>query len=215
MVSPLSVRGACARSERERGFTMTEALVVMAIFAVMVAVALPQFLTYQETFATDSVAKQLVDVARFAHQQALGERQRMRVEITPGTAGQPGKIEVVDEATVAAGTADDEVVRSETLPEGGEISFAKPSGVDVPDSPFNFSPAVYSSGKFVIYFNPIGTSSGTNVDIPKSATVFVAPAGASSTSPNVDLVRAVTIFGPTGSVRLWGYEPSSRKFVKR
>ena len=215
MVSPLSKRGAQAPPLRERGFSMTEALVVMAIFAIMLAISLPQFLTYETNFTTDTVSKQVVDVVRFAHQQALGERQRMRIELTPGTAGQPGTIEVVDEGTVSAGAADDEVVRTERLPPGNEISFAKPTGVDVPSSPFNFSAAVYSSGRFVIYFNPIGTSSGSNVDVPKSATIFVAPTGTSSASPNVDLVRAITIFGPTGSIRLWGYEPSSGTFVKR
>jgi Tfp pilus assembly protein FimT len=193
---------------------MVEVLIVVVIAAVMIAVALPRFLTFGESYSSSDVSAQVVDALRFANQQALGQRQRMRVEIRPGTAGTPGSILVVDEGKIDDGS-DDEEVRNEPLPTGDELSFAKPSGVGLVASPFNFTAARYTNGVCTIHFNPIGSASGDDQEVPLSATIFVSPAGAAKGTADADLVRAITLFGPTGSIRAWGYDPTTAGFVAR
>lgn len=210
-----SHRVSVLRARAERGFSMTELLLVVAILAIMLAIAIPSMMTYKENYRTDVIAADIVDVLRFAQQQSLGERQTMRVRIRPGSSGTPGEIEVIDENTITAGAADDEVIRTYSLPDPAEIAIQRPSGVELPQLPFNFNAITYTSGEYVIYFRPLGSITGANADVPRSGTIYIAPTGTTGDSPNADLVRAITFFGPTGSVRLWGYLPQSNNFEER
>jgi hypothetical protein len=84
-----------------------------------------------------------------------------------------------------------------------------------PPSPYDFLPATFTSNKVVLYFNPNGSvTDNSPVPVPQSMSLFVySPSGNSVGSPG--LTRAITVFGPTGSIRYWAWDVTTGKFVPR
>jgi type II secretory pathway pseudopilin PulG len=207
-----------------RGYSVLELMVVIGIVASMISIAVYSFMPARRVYGVDDAAGQVHRFMRDAATRALTHRQQARVFIntaatpidvpsaTP-TISCPGRtIMLVDENTPGAG--DEEEVRSEPLFLPDVVTIAQPANLPTatvrPAAPYNYSTAVFSSGTWDAYFNPSGTvtSSGGTA---KSATLYfyapspTAPANASSLS----LVRAITVFGPTGNVRFWRYNVTS------
>lgn len=197
----------------QRGFSVIELLIVMAIIAIMIGIALFSLQTSQRALAVDNAGAQLVDVLRFAKQRALAERQVMRVEVTPGSGSTPGTIQVIDQETLGAGSTDDFVCRNETLAPNSESTInTNPTAFSRPPAPHNFDAAPFVSGKLTVYFNPDGSVSN-NSDTPQSfSLVFFTPIV--GTTPDPQSIRAITLFGPTGSVRVWRWEPTTSSFTE-
>jgi hypothetical protein len=84
------------------------------------------------------------------------------------------------------------------------------SGALQPAAPYNYTAAAFSSGTWQGYFTPSGQIT-TLAAIPLSATFyFYSPDTANANNAsNLSLVRALTIFGPTGNVRFWRYNVTS------
>jgi prepilin-type N-terminal cleavage/methylation domain-containing protein len=198
---------------RLRGFSLIELLAVMAIMAIMITISLLMLPRNQRALAVDNAGAQLVDVFRFAQQRALSDRQVMRLELTPGTTTVPGTVVVVDENTLGAGTADDTAVRSETLSKNEDTTVATDlAGFQKPASPFNFLPPAFNAGKMTVYFAPDGSVLNAS-DTPQSFTlVYYTPL--SPGVPDPQSTRAITIFGPTGSVRVWRWDVPSGAFTE-
>jgi hypothetical protein len=84
------------------------------------------------------------------------------------------------------------------------------SPIAVPPSPYNYSPAVYNSGVWSARFR----ADGSVIDAagnPLSATIYFSPLAMQE--ENMGLIRAVTLFGPSGSARFWKYDPATNTFV--
>ena len=217
----------CARSngrrtsrraaKRMRGFTILEALVVVAIIAIMIGVSIFSLPTAQRSLNVDFAVLQLVDVLRFANQRALAERQMMRVVITPSSNDTPGTIQVIDQNTLTAGTADDKVIRTETLPEKHDAEIDDGSAnLPMPPSPFNFVAAgdnstLHVGGKIVLYFTPEGAMTNAAGDVPQSfSLIYYTPTGTGDPDPG--LTRSITLFGPTAAIRTWTLDPHTTTF---
>ena len=195
----------------ERGFSVLEILVVVAILAIMIGVALFSLPTAQRALAPDNACDQIVDVLRFAAQRALAARQGMRVEITAGTATTPGKIVVVDEGLIAAG--DEETIRSESLAPNDEVTVnTNPAAFVRPPLPHNFDAAPFVSGKLKLYFNPDGSVTNAG-DLPQSFSLALYTPGAGG-APDPGSIRSITLFGPTASVNEWRWDPATSAFVE-
>lgn len=204
-----------SRSRRpvRRGFSIMELLVVVAIVAIMIGIALPILTAHQRTYLVDDTGALMIDVFRFANQRALSERQVMRVEITPSTGTTQGKIEVIDQEKIAPGTADDKVIRSELLPLNSQTTVNTTANrFKLPPSPFNFLDAPFTSGKMTIRFNPDGSAVNA-ADTPQSLSLYYFTPDAAG-DPDPGFTRAITLFGPTSSVRTWRYDAAADDFVE-
>lgn len=198
---------------RQRGFSVVELVIVMVIIVIMVGIALFSLPTAQRALAIDNAGSQMVDNIRFAQQRALNERETMRLEITPGTPTTPGTLVIVDQNRISLGVADDTVIRTETLAPNSEATVATDlAGFNPPPSPFDFIAPRYQGGKLTIWFSPEGSVvNNQSPAIPQSFTlVYYTPTP--SGPPDPGLTRAITLFGPTGSVRVWRYEPTTSQF---
>ncbi len=196
---------------RNRGFSVVELMMVFAIIAIMIAIALPSIFNARQTYAIDDASNQVVDILQFAQQRALGERQVMRVEIVPGTATTRGTIQVIDQNTLTGGAGDDLVIRNELLPENKDTTMnTDPARFPRPPLPFNFDHWTWPSGRLVIFLMPDGTATNA-ANTPQSFTItmFVPLANG---DPDPSLIRGITLFGPTGSVRSWAYIPTTSQF---
>ncbi len=196
-------------SRYESGFSMLELLAVLAIVMIMIALTLPSWVQSQKSYGTDDAAGQVVDFVRFAYQTSLTQRQTMRVSIDPAA----GRIRAIDEN--GPGTSDDVVLRDELLPTSDLIMFGKPDNVTAtPPAPFAFTAAPFNGSSWEIRFRSDGVAINSS-NTPQSATIYLySPlSNGSSETSDVGLTRAITIFGPAGSVRLWGFNGSA--FVQR
>lgn len=194
---------------RAQGFSMIELLVVLAIIVIMVAVTLPSLVTMQRAYATDDAAGQTLDFLRAAYEQSLTQRQVMRVRIDRAA----GTIQIIDEET-AGNATDDKVIRSEALTPQSTVAIGKPTGQPDPPPPYNFTAAAFSSNVWEIRFRSDGVAINATHRPQSAALYFYTPrAGNPTATDDTGLVRVVTIFGPTGSVKLWGYTGSA--YVQR
>ena len=195
------------------GFSVLELLLVMTIIAIMIAVALPYISAHKRAYQVDDFGAELVDVLRYANQRALSERQVMRVELTPSTDTDRGTIQVIDQNRIAPGTADDEVVRNETLPLKRDTTIVVTSGaLPVPPAPFNFLPPPLTGGKVTVSFNPDGSVTD-NTDIPRSFSIAFFTPDANG-NPNTVDTRSITLFGPTTSIKPWRFDAATNSFVE-
>ena len=188
---------------------MLELLVVLAIIVIMVAVTVPSFVKMQRSYATDDAAGQVIDFLRSAYERSLTQRQVMRVRIDRGA----GTVQLIDEESAASPT-DDTVVRSESLTPSSTVTIAKPTSQPDLPSPYNFTQAAFASNVWEIRFRSDGVAINAS-GRPQSATLFfyTPRAGTPAATDDTGLVRAVSVFGPTGSIKLWGYTGS--EYVQR
>ena len=206
-------------SSCQRGFSLVELMVVLAIIAIFVSISLFFYEGHRSLYRPDEIALQMSDLFQEARQRSLTQRETMRVEIdlTRKVAN------LIDENTAA--TADDDVVlRTITLPEASSVTvgsrpanigYNPPEPQPVPNAVFTSSVYTPSFGNLACAFrfqrdgtvvnagnNAIGTgavSSGATLHVwsPKEGDV--------STS---EVARAITIIGSTGTIRMWEFDPA-------
>ena len=203
-----SKRGRALECASQRGFSVLELMVVIAIIAIMLAIALPQFAANRDSIEPDNAANQFVDFLRLAQQRALSAREPTRLEVVRSTNDDQGRIRIVMDD-------DNEVVREEAVARLADVQIGQPSGIDPPAIPFNFLPVAIVNDQIALVCRSDGTITRVGSFVPLSGTVFFYPPSPSSADEPRDpaLVRAITYFGPTGSVRLWRYTGS--EFVPR
>jgi hypothetical protein len=173
-------------------------MVIITLTAAAVFSLVPQ----RRAYRTEDAAGQLTNFLRDAYQRALTQRQTMKVQIDSSSM----LIKIIDENTLPVG--DEVEVRRAQL--STEISVSQPtvggSLLNAPAAPYNYPVAVYSSNLWVARFK----SDGSVVDAAGntlSATVFFSLVNMKTSDTN--LIRAVTLFGPSGSIRFWRYTGSS------
>jgi Tfp pilus assembly protein FimT len=196
---------------REYGFSVVELTVVMAIIAIMIASTIISLTSNRASYRTEDAAAQVVNFMREASQRAVSERQTMRLTIDRTN----NLISLTDENTLAAG--DEAEVRHADLMERRDVRMDQPmirgGIVNPPNAPYDYAAAFRNGGDdgaWVVRFQ----SDGSVVDAagaPISGTLFFSPAQLDETNPT--LIRAVTVFGPSGSVRYWRYDPTNSRFT--
>jgi Tfp pilus assembly protein FimT len=203
----------------ENGASVVELLIVVSVITIMCAFTLFSMMGHKAAYKTDDQVLQVIDVLRAASLRAVTQRQTIRVEINLTT----NKVNLIDEnGPLAAG--DDVLVKSLNLEKVGDVKLsAQPlNAMVLPPTPSNFPVAVFTpsvhptsvaNNVLTIRFNRNGTvtnaganSIGTGAAIT-STTLYVWPPlptdATRARTPNS--VRAITIFGPTGNIRLWKY----------
>lgn len=184
------------------GYSVIELLVVVVIIITLTAAAVFSLVPHRRAYGTEDAAGQVTNFLRDAYQRAISQRQTMKVQIDRTNM----LIKIIDENKLPAG--DEIEVRRAKL--NNEISVNQPtvggSLLNAPAAPYNYPVAVYSNNLWEARFR----SDGSVVDTAGntlSATVFFSFVSMKTSDTN--LIRAVTLFGPSGSVRFWRYTGQS------
>lgn len=195
-----------AASGSQAGFSMIELLIVFAVTAVLTSITFFSLRSSKRSYAPDDEATQIVSYFREAHQRALSQRQTQRVTIDRNTL----VIRLMDEGLLPGGD-EVEVIRG-TL--NGTVSMQQPTVnsvlIPTPPGPYNYNPAQFPNGVCELRFRADGSvvdPAGNSV----SATLFFTPLDMNDQSAN--LVRGVTLFGPSGSTRTWKYDADNNRFL--
>ena len=184
------------------GFSVIELLIVVAIVIILTAAAVFTLTPQRRAYRTDDAAGQVTNFLRDAYQRALSQRQTMRVQIDRANM----LVKIIDENRLPVG--DEIEVRRAKL--NDEVSLNQPAEgaglLNPPPAPYNYPAAGYSNNLWEARFR----SDGSVVDLAGntlSATLFFSLANMENSDSN--LIRAVTLFGPSGSVRVWRYTGQS------
>lgn len=199
-------------SQTERGFSVLEMVIVVSIIIIMTAVAIFAFAPSKRAYRSEDAANKVVNFMRDAYHRALAQRQSMMVEIDTVNS----RIRIIDGGRFPNG--DESVVREDVLINSSEVKMIQPTvagGALVPPAaPYNYTPATFTNGVWKAWFRSDGSVVDASANpAPLSATFYFWPTNGSSNSPkNASEVRAVTLFGPSGSIRYWIYD--GQAFVK-
>ena len=183
----------------QKGFSTIELLIVAALVVVLTGISVFMLSPQRRAYRSEDAAAQAANFLRDAYQRALSQRQTFRVQIDRANK----LIQIIDENKLPVG--DEREVRRDVLMD--EVNFDPPvfdgTPVAVPAAPYNYPAATFASNVWTARFRSDGSVVDTNGNV-MSATLFFSP----TASQNIDkrLVRAVTLFGPSGSVRVWKYD---------
>ena len=83
---------------RERGFTLVEVLIVVAIVLVMATIAVPQFNTAIRNYRINTTARQVQALATLAHVKAAARNTRYRVIVNTGVTPNIYRLQVCNDA---------------------------------------------------------------------------------------------------------------------
>lgn len=193
------ITNACARRKAEGGFSVVELMIVGAIIIVLTAISFFLLAPHKRSHRSEDAAAQATNFLRDAYQRALAQRQTFRVQIDRANQ----IISIIDENRLPVG--DEKEVRRDVLLD--QVTLDPPvfgaTPIGAPPAPYNYSAAAYASNLWVARFR----SDGSVVDAsgnPVSATLYFSPVNLKTTEKT--LIRAVTVFGPSGSIRLWKYD---------
>jgi prepilin-type N-terminal cleavage/methylation domain-containing protein len=202
----LSLNSRLAASESEAGFSMIELLIVFAITAILTAITIFSLRSSERSYAPDDEATQILSYFREAHQRALAQRQTQRVTIDRNAL----VIRLMDEGLLPGGD-EVEIIRGKL---NGTVSMQQPTVnsvmIPTPPGPYNYNPAPFANGVCQFRFRADGSvvdPAGNSI----SATLFFTPLDMNNQSAN--LVRGVTLFGPSGSTRTWKYDAGNNRFL--
>jgi prepilin-type N-terminal cleavage/methylation domain-containing protein len=76
------------QSNRERGFSLTELVVAMAVALVLMGIGMPAFLRAYHTYLLSNAASQTADILRFTRYEAIRRNMQLNCQIQP-YAGDP------------------------------------------------------------------------------------------------------------------------------
>jgi prepilin-type N-terminal cleavage/methylation domain-containing protein len=190
----------------EAGFSMIELLIVIAMVVILTAISFLALRPAKRSYAPDDEATQIVSFLREAHQRALSQRQTQRVTIDRNDL----VVRLTDEGLLPGGD-EVEIIRGKL---NGTVAMIQPTVngtlIPTPPGPYNYTPAAFDDGICQLRFRSDGSvfdSAGN----PISATFFFIPLDMNDEAAG--LVRAVTLFGPSGSVRSWRYDSQNENFV--
>jgi prepilin-type N-terminal cleavage/methylation domain-containing protein len=182
----------CTAPSNQRGFTLVELLMVIAVLGIVAAMAIGVSPAFLQQARADSGIAQATDVFRAAREIAISQRRNVQVRFIGQDVIQIARVNIPDNSTT--------ILRSVQLE--NRMRFMLVPGL--PDTPDLFGNAAAVS--FGPSANRMFTSEGTFVDNTGdvlNGTLFMAVPG----EPNS--ARAISVFGATAFLRTWRWNGSA------
>ncbi len=193
---------------RQRGFTVAEVLVVVAIIGMTAGIATPAFITINRRGATRAASSEIRSIFHFARSRAIARARHVGVKFTKSEG--EWFYAVYDDGD-ADGVRNDDI-KSGIDPRLTEpkrvLSHARNAAIALPplkiadpdgDALTPSSSPVQFNASTLCSFSPLGEAT--------SGTIYV--------SDRVGDVYAVRVYGASGKIRLLRYNPGSKKWEAR
>jgi prepilin-type N-terminal cleavage/methylation domain-containing protein len=191
----------------QRGFTLVELMVVVALGLIIMGMAIGGIPSMLKTARADAGLTELAAALRFSRESSISNRRNVqltfggntitatRVEYCPATCT-TGTVGSFPGCVVASGACGAKTTALRTVTLEGYAQFLLVSGL--PDTPDAFGKATATA--FGSYTPPMFTTDGSFINSQGdvlNGSVFIAIPGDRTSA------RAITIFGPTGAMHLW------------
>lgn len=173
--------------DRQRGFTMIEAALVVLVIGAVFAFATPKFVNAMREYRVSMASRQLTDLIHKAKVQAVSDNRTVTLRVD--TAGNRVGIVVLD--------LDENEVRTDYVPLPQGVTFSMPANVNAPmtgapiATSVSFTPRTGSTTVFEQQFNSRGF-----LVVATPATIQAIYVG------NGQIFRAVTLTS-VGGIRTW------------
>lgn len=206
------------RQMTERGFSLLELVIVLAISTIVTAIAVPQITASRRLQRMASLPRQITSQLRLARQLSMSQRRaitfqyddqtKMMVLIGYTTAGPT----VLSDSNYPNNTGS---VQISALPltatgiNALEISYGIPSGLSTGALSDGVSlTALPTSKKINITFQPDGSVINAASQPTNFALYFYSPASPKETA------SAISVLGSSGRVKLWRYSRNASSYVE-
>lgn len=184
------------RLRSQRGFTLLELLMVVAIVGVLGAIAIGVTPGIINTAKGQSGAAQVASFMKRTREMAISRRRNIELRFIA-----PNQIQSAERAVPQDGVPTPAPTVLETMMFEGGLQYARFNGVpDTPDA-FGNAEAINLGGADPVMFTSEGSFSDVNGDPINVTLLLGVPA-------RIETATAVTLLGTTAAVRSWRYDGS-------
>lgn len=214
---------------RNRGVSIAEMLVVVAVISVASAIALPKLLGTSQLIASAGLQREIIAHLRFARQQAMSQRTVMTFRyddstklitiinhnetgitfnpLTNGMVRLPGNL------AASADVTPDTIVERYSLPKlgvaAGDIKLGRPSGASTAALSDGVQMVTNVANSIInITFQPDGSVVDA-LNQPLARSLFIYN---QKIEPNTAF--AISVLGTTGRIKLWRYSDNAKIYVE-
>ena len=187
---------------QEKGFTIVEVCIVIAVIGVLAAFAIPNFLSWLPKMRVNSAARDLVSEMQLTRMQAVSERNNYVITFNVGS-NQYSIYDDDDNDFASAGAEAGELVKTVNIgTDNPGVQFGYISGTQKPTGGSITTAVAFGSTSSPIRetFKPNGAAS-------LSGSVYLIPTQ-DIAAGKTDRQRAITVI-QTGRIKLWRYDGSS------
>jgi prepilin-type N-terminal cleavage/methylation domain-containing protein len=211
----------------EKGFSVIELVIVVAMLGILTAIAVPQMIAQRRLIRSQALAREVVSQMRFARQRAMSERRAFTFQYNDTTKEIKiiGPIPVgplaLNTATGYPNNPGSAVVATSSLAQGGlvptEITYGIPGTADLPPSAPTIPTGALGDG---VYMTTLG-SSKLNITFQADGSV-INTSGAPDTRAMFffnskaaqQTATAISVIGASGRVKVWRYNTNANKYVE-
>lgn len=201
----------------ERGLTLIELVIVMAVALIIGGIAAPQVTAIRRLWRSAGVSREIVTQLRLARQQAMSQRRAYTFQFDDDNK----QIVIIRHDTSGAAILADPnypdnlgSVQINAIPidgqgvNGSEIMYGIPSDAPTDELGDDTTLEPLDDGKINVTFQPDGSVIDANGN-PTSAALFIY----NTQAPN-DTAVAISILGSGGRIKLWRYSEDVDQYVE-